>query len=103
MSPFLILSILVFTSPTTVDDVGSGIKGDDEVVNDRLAAPDDRSATGAGNGTNANSGFRRDIRDNRSAVIDDRLAIGDNGLAVDNDGLNAKIDKITDMDDRSDA
>lgn len=85
-----------------MDDIGSGIKGDDKVVNDRLAAPDDRLATGAGNRTNAGSGFRRDIGDNRSAIIDNRLAIGDIGLAVDNDGLNAKIDKITDMDDGSD-
>ena len=71
---------------------------------------EDTEDESVGNRTDAGSALREDIGDNKLAIVDDKLAFGDDGLAtrdnkssVDNDKLIIKIDKITNVDNRSNA
>lgn len=121
-------SVTTFASAIT-DSAGSGINGDVEATagnrtdiesglgedarDNRLTIMGIREDTedeSVGNRTDAGSALREDIGDNKLAIVDDKLAFGDDGLAtrdnkssVDNDKLIIKIDKITNVDNRSNA
>lgn len=90
---FLILLILIPIFLIAVDGIRSGIRGDAKVVNNGLAAPNDRLASSAGNRTDTSLGLEGDSGDNWTAVVDDRLAIGNDGLAIKDDRLVAGIGK----------
>lgn len=86
-----------------MDDARSRIEGDAEVVNDELAAPEDRLAAGVGNRTDVGLSLRRDTGDDGLSILNDRLAVRDDKSAIDNDESAAEIVKRTDVDNGSDA
>lgn len=61
---FLILLIPIPIFLAAVDGIGSGIRGDAKVINDGLAAPNDRLVADARNRMDTGLGLGRDSGDN---------------------------------------